>query len=190
MPPAQPQSSRAAVRGASASQAAMSPAAIEIEVESLLVDLRAVQEQLLDAVREHRAAISCADEARIKGGLEKHRAATDALREMEERRVRLGARVIGRSGSAGPRPTLGELLGRVPGAARERLTLLAAGVREIALVAQREQRALGDAALALAGHMEGLMRGVSAKVSEAGVYGRRGYVEVSARPVGMLDVSR
>ncbi len=168
-------------------QVALAPEAVEAEVESLLVDLRACQERLLAAIREHRAAISSADVGKIKVGLEKHRGVTQELRELEDRRVRLGARVVGRSPT---RPTLGELLGRVPAAARERLTGLAAGVREVAITAQREQAALGVAAMSLAGHMEGLMRGVSAKVSEAGVYGRRGYVEVAARPVGMLDVSR
>lgn len=168
-------------------QIALAPEAIESEVESLLVDLRACQERLLEAVREHRAAISTADEAKIKVGLEKHRGVTEELRALEDRRVRLGTRVVGRSST---KPTLGELLGRVPAAARERLTVLAASVREIAIAAQREQAALGHAAMSLAGHMEGLMRGVSAKVSEAGVYGRRGYVETPTRPVGMLDVSR
>jgi len=172
-----------------AAPAAPSPAALEAEIESLLTDLRACQERLLAAVREHRSAITKADEGAIKVGLEKHRTATDELRSLEERRVRLGARVAGRA-TGGARPTLGELLGRVPASARERLTSLAASVREIAITAQREQRALGDAALALAGHMEGLMRGVAAKVSEAGVYGRRGYVETPSRPVGTLDVSR
>lgn len=169
---------------------AMAPESVERELESLLTDLRACQDRLLAAVREHRAAISAADPQAIKVGLERHRAATEDLRLLEERRARLGTKVIGRAGAAGARPTLGELLGRVPVAARERLTQMAAGVREVAIAAQREQKALGEAAMALAGHMEGLMRGVAAKVSEAGVYGRRGYVETPARPVGSLDVSR
>lgn len=166
------------------------PTPLEAEIETLLHDLRACQQHLLEAVREHRAAISSADETAIQIGLEKHRAATDELRILEERRARLGARVVGRGAPAGARPTMGELLGRVPAAARARLAELAAAVRDIAITVQREQRALGDAALLLSGHMEGLMRGVAAKVSEAGVYGRRGYVERPGRPVGTLDVSR
>jgi hypothetical protein len=180
---------RPLTRPAPAAPGAIAPDAVEAELESLLTDLKQCQDRLLAAVRDHRAAIAKADQDAIRIALERHRAVTDELRTLEDRRVRLGARVMGRT-AAGARPTLGELLGRVPATARERLTVLAASVREIAITAQREQRALGDAALALAGHMEGVMRGVAAKVSEAGVYGRRGYVETPARPVGMLDVSR
>lgn len=161
---------------------------LESEVESLLGAMKQSQESLLAAVREHRDAISRADQRAIQAGLERHRQAIEEIRGVEEQRVRLGARIGGRSG--GTRVTLGEILGRVPGAARERLAVLAAGVREVAITAQREQRALGEASLALAGHMEGLMRGVSARVSEAGTYGRRGYVETGGRGVGTLDVSR
>lgn len=166
---------------------APTPESLSAEVESLLDAMRASQDSLLAAVREHREAIATADERAIQAGLDRHRLAFDEVRQVELRRAALATRLGGRPAA---RASFSQLLARVPGSDRERLTTLAAGVRELAITAQREQRALGEASLALAGHMEGLIRGVSARVSEAGTYGRRGYVESGARPVGVLDISR
>ncbi|MCB9840458.1 MAG: flagellar export chaperone FlgN [Phycisphaeraceae bacterium] len=166
------------------------PATLEHEIDALLSDLHAEHERLLDAVRQHRAAISAADDKAIASALALHHTSVEKLRDLDQRRARLTGRTLGRRAPDAPPARFADVLARVSPEARERLSERAAGVRTLAATAQREQAALGHAAAALAGHMQGLMRTVTSRVSESGAYTRRGYVERAARPVGTLDLSR
>lgn len=170
--------------------APIGPEAVEAEVGSYLADLLECERRLLEVVREHRAAISSADPARVRAAVERHGAATEELGRLEERRARMTSRALGPVVPGEPARTIGRVIERAPAGSRGRLGELAGRVREVAVEAQREQAALGQAALALAGHMQGLVRGVAARVSEAGTYGRRGFVEAGGRLAGALDLSR
>ena len=65
---------------------------------------------------------------------------------------------------------------------------LAERLRELLARLQREHAALKEASLALAGHMEGLMRQLSKRLSHAGTYGRTGMVESRVQVVSALDL--
>ncbi|MEZ6235498.1 MAG: flagellar export chaperone FlgN [Phycisphaerales bacterium] len=192
--PPPPRPLRPAARATPASlvptDAAPDPATLEHEIDALLSDLHAEHERLLDAVRQHRAAISAADDNAIAQALALHRTSVESLRDLDHRRARLTGRALGRTAPSAPPPKFADVLARVSPEARQRLAERAADVRTLATTAQREQAALGHAAAALAGHMQGLMRTVASRVSESGAYTRRGYVERPARPVGTLDLSR
>ena len=77
----------------------------------------------------------------------------------------------------------------VPEAARGKLLELGARLRECIETVRAEQAVVEAASRALLGHMEGLFRQVSARLSHAGTYGRGGGVYPGLQVVAGIELT-
>ena len=138
-------------------------------LESLLEDLIAEHEKLLETTRAHRRAVSAADSGAIGACIREQNEAVQRIAAMEARRTA----IVERAGEqAGAGATLTAIASRAPGVARERLLALGEKLRGVLTTLHREHEVLRTAASALAAHMDGLMRQIGRTLSHAGTYGR------------------
>jgi hypothetical protein len=172
------------------------------ELEGLLEGLLAEHEQLLMLAAEHRDAISKADPYSLGDCVQRQGEVMERVAGLEKRRLALVGRLVdkmrplGKSVAGGARqpdavpdrPTISWIARTLPEPVRSRLVALAERLRELLARLQREHAALKEASLALAGHMEGLMRQLSKRLSHAGTYGRTGMVESRVQVVSALDL--
>lgn len=155
------------------------------ELERLLAGLIAAHEDLLRLAVEHRAAIATADSARLQTCIESQQRTLGRLAELDLQRRRLTAAAALPSDV---QPTLSVLAERLPEPVRGRALAAAGRLRELINAVHREARTVRQATHALLGHMEGLMRQIGRRLSEAGTYGRAGGV-IAAPPLPCaLDV--
>lgn len=162
-------------------------------LEAVLEAMIAEHQRLLDAARRHRRAISEADAPAIAECIRDQSAIVQRIATLErERADAVRGAVIDASG---PAPTLAILAAALPGAARERLLSLRERLLCVLESLRREHEVIRAAAAALAAHMDGLMRQVGRRLSQAGTYDRpagAGGGEAAWRPpvATALDLTR
>ncbi len=170
-------------------------------LERLLDELTRANEQMLEAVRNHRAALARADLAGMSaaitvqgelarriGLLNEERAAVVAEISGVRAGVSTSAARPGAKAAEAAEPKLSRLIAGAPAAQRTRLEGMRLLLRDVLERLTAEQRALKDAAGALAGHMEGVMRQIHDRVAHAGTYVRTGRIDTSVRVVSALDI--
>ncbi|MBC7834009.1 MAG: flagellar export chaperone FlgN [Phycisphaerales bacterium] len=172
-----------------------SPEGLAERLEALLTELLVEHEQLLTLSRSQRAAMSRADSAALQACTLAQSEVFQRIAEIEKRRLIVAAGLADRLGLPATlrqdnsvKPTVTWLAGLLPDPFKSRLTALAGRLKELLLVLRREQRAVRDAATALAAHMDGLMKQVGRKLSHAGTYGRSGVVQSPVQVVSALDL--
>ncbi|HYE03712.1 MAG TPA: flagellar export chaperone FlgN [Phycisphaerales bacterium] len=166
--------------------------ALAAALEDVLARLLAEHESLLVLTRAQRAAISSADAAALAAATGGMAEVAARIAELEARRSAITARLGGEgpapaSGAPAPAP-LARLAGLLPAAARERVLALAGRLKELLLTLQREQRVIREAAAALAGHLDGLIKQVGRSLAHSGTYGPRGLVAAPVQVVSALDL--
>lgn len=174
-------------------------------LERLLDELTRANEQMLEAVRSHRAALARADLAGMSAAITVQGELARRIGLLNEERAAVVAEISGvRAGVGGgshvgavrpgakaaeaAEPKLSRLIEAAPAAQRTRLEGMRLLLRDVLERLTAEQRALKDAAGALAGHMEGVMRQIHDRVAHAGTYVRTGRIDTSVRVVSALDI--
>ncbi len=135
---------------------------------------------LLEAVLEHRAALSRADRDGVAQAMRVQTEAIDRIREIDR----------GRRKVFGQATTVQDIASAFPEEIRTELLDLGAKLRESIEKVRAEQAVVQAASRALLGHMEGLFRQVSARLSHAGTYGRGGCIETGQQIVSGIDLTR
>lgn len=157
-------------------------------LERLLRELIDRHEHMLEAIGAHRDAIAKADSVALASCVEREHTLIQEIATLEgERR-----RVIGElSGVKSARPlSMPQAAAHVPEPTRTRVLDLAGRLKALVETLSRQQRVVRDATVSLLGHMEGVMRQVSAKLSHAGTYSSRGQVESGGQQiVSALDLT-
>lgn len=135
---------------------------------------------LLEAVGRHRAALSRADRDGIAEAMRAQTVAIERIRGIDaERREAFGHATA-----------VQDIASTLPEAARAEVLELAGKLRERIETVRREQAVVECASRTLLGHMEGLFRQVSARLSHAGTYGRLGRVDAGQQVVSGIDLTR
>jgi FlgN protein len=160
-------------------------------LESLLREMLAAHERLIETGDQHADAMKRADGDGVQAATERQRQTLQEIATLEQRRREVVASmsrdVRGRAPGAGTL-TLTELAAAQPEPQRTRLVELARRLRAIVTAAHEQQRTLRRSATELVAHMDGLMRQVARRVSHAGTYTRRGFVENPVQVMSGLDV--
>lgn len=163
----------------------------------LLSRMAEAHQTLLDVSKEHRAALSAADNAALSAALEKQAQALHSLAALDSERRELIRRAIAQDPAlraadrAGkPEPRLRDLIPRLPEPVRDHLRTAAEQVLALGEHARREQLAVGQASARLSEHMDGLVRMICRKLGAAGVYGRDGRISLGPTPASGLDTTR
>lgn len=160
------------------------------ELDQVLRGLIAAHEELLGLAAAHRSAISRADVRALAEVTGAQAAVAERVGELERQRqaaVAVMARAAGPA-SGGRPTTITQIVRVLAEPVRARLLALAERLREVLNRLHNEHKALREAAEALSGHMEGLMRQVCRRLSHAGTYARSGVVDTSAPVMTALDV--
>ncbi len=159
-------------------------ASVAPDLGALLDQLIATHHEWLKAVGAHRQSVRGADVPGMQDALNaQHRCAT-RVAALEENRREIVARAA-RLPELAPSParprsgplTLGEIAAAAPAEFREGLVERAAHLRSLIAELRRANSTLHAASASLLAHTEGLMRHVARRLSAAGTYGRRGFVE-------------
>lgn len=164
------------------------------ELERVLNEQLDVYARMLGLAREHRDAIAQADPRRIKACVEAQSETARLAAELEDLRRTLaeslaGPRTAPRPGVAIPRPTLRAAAERLPEAVRSRVLAAGERLKETLTALHTEHETVRRASLALAAHMDGLVRHVARRLSLTGVYGRAGAVDAGRPVAAALDLS-
>ncbi len=141
-------------------------------LEAVLTELTLVHEELLDLVREHRRGISGNDSAAIQECLSRQGILGVRANQLERRRHAIVQSLSGKA-----RATIADVAATLPADDGQRITMLAARLREVLSEIQRENSVVRAATQSLASHIDGLMQQVARALSRAGTYGRQGKVE-------------
>lgn len=157
------------------------------ELDQVLRGLIAAHEELLALATAHRSAIGRADVRALADVTNAQAAVMERVGELERQRQAIVA-VMARASGVSGRPTVTQLVKLLEDPIRARLAALADRLREVLNRLHAEHKALREAAEALSGHMEDLMRQVCRKLSHAGTYARSGVVDTSAPVMTALDV--
>lgn len=165
-----------------------------VELESVLNEQLAVYARMLALAKEHRDAIAQADPRRIRACVEAQSETARLAAELEDRRRALadalaGPRAAPKPGAAIPRPTLRAAAERLPEAVRARVLAAGERLKETLAALHAEHETVRRASLALAAHMDGLVRQVARRLSLTGVYGRAGDVDAGRPVAAALDLS-
>lgn len=158
-------------------------------LDAALRGLVSAYEEMLKLAALHRAAIQHADVRALADVMAAQAAVADRVTELEQQRQAAAAAMMKAAGIAGSsKVTIAQLVRSIAEPARVRLLALADRLRELLNKLHTEHMALREAAQALAGHMEGLMRQVYRRLSHSGTYGRTGTVDTGGAVVTTLDV--
>lgn len=155
--------------------------ALGAALETLMRNLIAAHERLLDAMEAHRLALTRADSAEIAAAVELETDALTEIAELERARATL-------MGDNGPR-TVTQLAQTLPDGARDRVLGLATQLRELIHELRGRQAVVRAASRSLLSHTQGLMAQVGAALSHAGTYGRAGKVQSTTPACAALDLS-
>lgn len=137
-------------------------------------------EILLEAVLEHRAALSRADREGVAEAMRVQVGVIERIREID----------AGRRKAFGQTTTVQDIALVLPEETRAELLNLGAKLRACIEKVRTEQAVVAAASQALLGHMEGLFRQVAARLSHAGTYSRGGCVETGQQIVSGIDLTR
>lgn len=152
----------------------------EAQVSTMLRELIAQHERMLEAVRDHRSALARADREAIAEAMRRQNELIEQIRGLDQMR----------RGHFGQTMTVQQIAATLGEAARRRVLELGAKLRQLIDQVRAEQAVVAAASKALLAHMEGLLRQVSAKLNHAGTYGRLGRVEAGAQIVTGIDLTR
>lgn len=155
--------------------------ALGTELEALLAKLLQAHERLLQAIEQHRIALSHASGDEIRAAVEQETTALVEIADLERARATL-------VGANEPR-TLSQLAETLPEPARDRILGMAAQLRELIQVLRTRQAIVRSATRSLLSHTHGLMAQVGAALSHAGTYGRAGRVQSTTPACAALDLS-
>jgi len=169
--------------------AAYSATALAGELAPLLTAMTETAELYLVALRDHRDAVRRADPASMSGAMSREAQALQQLSRLEDSRRKLvqKAEAAGLWPGKGP-ITLTGLAAKAPEDRRGFLVATASHLRGLMLEAAQEQGVLRQAATALAGHIEGIVRQVAQSLSHTGTYGRMGVVAAGPAVISALDL--
>lgn len=167
------------------------PARLGSELDALLTVSLEENQRLLDLAGRHRAALRRADGPAAQACAEEQDGCLRRLADLDRRRLDLIAAFgRGRTEAGGKAAsTISELTETVAEPERTRLREKASAVREMMARIRGEYQTIQIATRSLLAHMEGLMRQVGRQLSQAGTYGRRGYVEPGAAACA-IDLTR
>ncbi|MBY0311528.1 MAG: flagellar protein FlgN [Phycisphaerales bacterium] len=163
------------------------------KLDGVLRELLSEHERLLALAKEHQRAIATADIAGLtqcmtaQGEVIQRVAALEKLRQALVGRIAAATPAVATAGNA-KTLTISMLALRAPAPVRDRLTAVAAALRDLLNTLHREHQAMRQAAETLSTHMEGLMRQVCRRLSHAGTYARGGGFDASVQVVSSLDV--
>ncbi|MFG0305998.1 MAG: flagellar protein FlgN [Phycisphaerales bacterium JB040] len=153
-------------------------------IEGVLGELVLAHETLLALAGEHRAALTGADPKALGSVVERTGACLERIAALEDERRGLVC-----ADPATPGPTLAELADLAPADRGGRVRELGGRLRSLLEKVRLEHGAIREASESLAGHMRGLMRQVSARLSHAGTYSAGGTVDPGRQQVvSGLDV--
>jgi hypothetical protein len=148
-------------------------------ISGILAAMLSQHEALLEAVRRHRAALSRADRDAIAEAMRTQAACIERIRAADaERRRAFGDAAVP------------EIARALPEGARREVMDLGGRLRALIEQVRGEQAVVEAASRSLLGHMEGLFRQVSARLSHAGTYGRLGRVDAGQQVVSGIDLTR
>jgi len=137
-------------------------------------------EALLEAVRHHQASLRRADRDGIAEAMKAQTVAIGRIRQIDaERREAFGHAMA-----------VQDIAATLPEAAKAEVLELAGKLRDRIETVRREQAIVECASRTLLGHMEGLFRQVSARLSHAGTYGRLGRVDAGQQVISGIDLTR
>ncbi len=162
------------------------PAELDTDrLDGLLTDLANEHETLLVLAGEHREALAHADAPAIGRVIAQTSEVLERIAGIEQDRQSL---VLKPDGSFA---TIAEILPTLDAQPAKRIGESSAKLRALIGQLKEEHRAVQDASAALAGHMQGLIKQVSAKMSHAGTYGRTGSVNPTRTQVtSSMDLHR
>ena len=170
-------------------------ASLAPDLDALLTELTTTHESWLAAVHAHREAVRRADTAAMERALAAQHVCATGIASLEDRRRALVDRAarLPEFAPSTSRPrtgplTLGEIAAIAPEPARQRLVERAARLRTLIAELRHANSTLHAATSALLAHTEGLMRQVARRLSSAGTYGRRGFVEPAPALACALDL--
>ncbi|MBL4590401.1 MAG: flagellar export chaperone FlgN [Phycisphaerales bacterium] len=152
-------------------------------LDSLLSDLSGEHETLLILAGEHRDAIAHADPNAIGRVIAQTGEVLERIATIERSRQKMITKPDGKC------MTITEILPTLAPEPAERIEKSSAKLRSLIAQLRIEHRAVQDASTALAQHMQGLIKQVSANMSHAGTYGRNGSVDpVRTQVTSSMDI--
>ncbi len=160
------------------------------ELGAVLDRLAREYEALVTLAAAHREAIRRADADAMRACVQEQTRTLERAQGLDQDRrrvVALAERALG-TGRRGAPTTVAEIAAALTEPRRSRLLARGEALRRAMLEYRSQAGSLEAAARALAAHMEGLMRQVGRRLSEAGVYGARGRVEAGVVPAAVVDV--
>lgn len=167
----------------------LSPTSLAAELAPLLSAMTATAQAYLVALRDHRDAVRRADPTSMSEAMSREAECLQQLSKLEDTRRRLVQRAEGAGFWPGKGPiTLSGLAAKTPDDRKGLLVAAASHLRSLMQEATREQGVLRQAAIALAGHVEGIVRQVAQSLSHTGTYGRMGVVAAGPAVVSALDL--
>lgn len=153
------------------------------QIERTLTELIEWHDRWLEAVADHRAAMSQADAPRLERATLQQQEIMAAIAQLEHQRQEIVRSLVNASPAlreldqqGSPLPTITQLAAIAPEPMRSRLLDLGDQLRTRVQQLRKEQSALRLAARALAAHMEGLAQRVARVLSNAVTYSARGEV--------------
>lgn len=163
--------------------------AIVDEIEAVLRRQGDCHRQLAQLIARKREAIRTGQIQVIPQICQDEHPLIQRVAELEKRRLALvGTLTELVDPSRGEPLTISDMAGLVETEQADRLTGLAAQVREIVENVRRESSVVRSAAEQLSVHMAGLMQVVQGTLSRAGVYGRQGRLAVGVPVQTALDL--
>jgi hypothetical protein len=154
-------------------------------LELLLGDLSHEHESLLVLAGEHRDAIAHADAHAISDVIAQTGSVLERIAEIEQDRQTIIAKPDGSFA------TIAEILPTLDAEPAERIERSSTKLRALIEQLREEHLAVRKASEALAGHMQGLIKQVSANMSHAGTYGRTGSVDpTKVQVTSSMDIQR
>lgn len=165
------------------------------DLEKLLIELASTHQGWLEAINAHREAARRADPAAMQRALEAQTACVARVADLDKERRLLVERAARLPEIAGPAArarrgplTLRDLATATPDPDRARLIARAESLKALVEDVKRAGSILQAASASLLAHTEGLMRQVARHLSQAGTYGRRGYVEPAGSLACAVDI--
>ncbi len=140
-------------------------------LEAMLLDLEHEHHKLLELAGLQREAISRADAKGIGEIVESTAETLGRIATIEQERRKVVKRTDGTI------PTVDQIIQEADEHHARTLTTRSRSLRSLMAQLKEEHEAVRVASLALTNHMNGLIEQVSAKLSHAGTYGRRGAVD-------------
>lgn len=165
------------------------------DLDRLLADLTMAHQAWLETIHAHREAARLADPVAMQRALEAQTSCIARVAELDKERrllVDRAARLPEIAGTAarsrrGPL-TLRDLAAATREPSRSRLISSAEALKTLVEDVKRAGSILQAASASLLAHTEGLMRQVARQLSQAGTYGRRGYVEPAHSLACAVDI--